>query len=209
MNEIDYKPNSHKFKEEQQKPKLEEKRVEKVVKGSVTIKKKSGVAKITESIISEDLPTVLSYIASEVVVPTFKELISNIITKGTDIALFGEAGRNRRSSTNAPYVSYNRFSERDRRDDRRSTNDYHSRSRLSYDSIVLESRGEAEEVLRRMDEILDRYQMVRVADLYDLVGVTGEHTDNKYGWTDLSTARVERQMGGGYKLRLPRALPIG
>jgi hypothetical protein len=58
-----------------------------------------------------------------------------------------------------------------------------------------------------MDEMLESYPCVRVADLYDLVGITGEHTDNKYGWTNISNAKVERDRDG-YRIVMPRAMPI-
>ena len=83
-----------------------------------------------------------------------------------------------------------------------------SRTTYSYDNIVLESRGDAESVLDSMGEIIDQYGMVKVADLYDLVGLTGSYTDNNYGWTNLSTAHVVRLNDGGYLIKLPRALPI-
>ena len=75
------------------------------------------------------------------------------------------------------------------------------------DNIILSSRGEAESVLARMDELVYTYGLVRVADLYDLVGVTGDYTDNKYGWTSLRTATIVR-VRDGYQIKLPRAVPI-
>ena len=65
-----------------------------------------------------------------------------------------------------------------------------------------------EEVLDKMFELLDTYQFVSVADLYDLVGVTGNYTDNKYGWTNLRGAEPVRMRDGGYALKLPKAYPI-
>ena len=52
------------------------------------------------------------------------------------------------------------------------------------------------------------YALDRFADLYDLVGITGEHTDNKYGWTNIRNAEIERLRDGGYRIKMPRALPI-
>ena len=72
---------------------------------------------------------------------------------------------------------------------------------------MLESRGEADAVLSRMDEIMEEYDIVRVADLYDLVGITGDYTDNKYGWTNIRDAKVVR-VRDGYKIQLPRAMPL-
>ena len=73
--------------------------------------------------------------------------------------------------------------------------------------MVLETRGEAEDVLSRMDELIDTYGVVSVADLYDLVGISCNYTDNKYGWTNLRNAEPVR-VRDGYMLKLPKALPI-
>ena len=58
-----------------------------------------------------------------------------------------------------------------------------------------------------MDELIDRYEVVSVADLYELVGITGNYTDNKYGWTNIRNAEVVR-VRDGYVLKLPKATPI-
>ena len=47
-----------------------------------------------------------------------------------------------------------------------------------------------------------------VADLYDLVGLNHNFTDNKYGWTNLRNAQPVRDRDGYYILKLPRAVPI-
>ena len=193
-----YQPNSHKFKEEQR----EKKKVEKVVNG--TVKTKPNTArKFTNIFISEDVSSVKSYIFMDVLVPAIKKAVSDIVRDGIDMLLYGES-KGRKNSTNASYVSYRSYSDRDRRDDRGG-----SRSRIGYnfDDIILESRGEAEEVLTRMDELIDTYGIVSVADLYDLVGITGNYTDNKYGWTNIRNAEPVR-VRNGYILKLPKALPI-
>ena len=71
-----------------------------------------------------------------------------------------------------------------------------NRSRHNFDDIILDSRGEAEEVLSHLVDLVDDYGMASVADLYDLVGITSNFTDNKYGWTNLSSASVSRVRDG-------------
>ena len=51
------------------------------------------------------------------------------------------------------------------------------------------------------------YGTVSVADLYDLVGISGNYTDNKYGWTNIRNAEPIR-VRDGYMLKLPKALPL-
>lgn len=82
-----------------------------------------------------------------------------------------------------------------------------ARSRHDFDEVVLTSRTEAEEVIDRLFEVVSRYGTATVADLYELVGITGTHTDNKWGWTDLRGAGVSR-VRGGYLLDLPEPQPL-
>ena len=200
----DYKPNSHKSKEKAAAVAKTEKKVEKVVNGTVKTKKKSEMNKIKDLFISEDAANVKSYILMDVLVPAVKKAISDIVTDGVSMILFGTTG-SRSSRGNSSFISYDKFSRRE--DDRRYSN-IRTRSGYNFDDIYLESRGEAEEVLSRMDELIDMYGVVSVADLYDLVGITGNYTDNKYGWTNIRNAEAVRVMGGGYMLKLPKALPI-
>ena len=140
----DYRPNSHRFKEEQKN--LPEKKVEKVVSGTVTTKKKS---KFADVFISEDIHNVKSYIIMDVLVPAVKDAIEDIITNGIRMILRGEtAAQKPKSGVN--YISYNKYSGRD---DRRYEST-RTRSGYSYDDIKLESRGEVEQVLSHMDDLI-------------------------------------------------------
>ena len=100
-------------------------------------------------------------------------------------------------------VSYTKYYDRDYDRPARSRGRYG----YDYDDIILDTRKEAEEVLDRMDDLIDNYGVVSVADLYDLVGISGNYTDNKYGWTNLRNADVQR-VRDGYLLKLPKALPF-
>ena len=200
----EYKANSHRSKEERKKKK--KKKVERVATGKVKTKKKSEIHKLTDVFISEDISSVKEYIIMDVLLPTVKKAISEMVTNGIDMLLYGEARGNRkdRGGSKVSYSKYYDYGDRDRDYDRRRTR---TRMGYDYDEIVLESRGEAEEVLERMDDLLDNYGIVSVADLYDLVGITGNYTDNKYGWTSLRNASVQR-LRDGYLLKLPKALPL-
>lgn len=200
----DYKPNSNRFKEEQkaQVP-AEKKKVEKVINGTVKTRKKSGIDKVRDVFISDDARNIKSYVVMDVLVPAIKKAISDIVTDGIAMLLYGDTNRGRRSYSN--YVSYDRISSRNGRDDRRDN--YRTRSGYDFDDVVLETRGEAEEVLDRMDELIKTYGVVSVADMYDLIGKSCNYTDNKYGWTNIRNAEPIH-VRDGYLLKLPKALPI-
>lgn len=194
-----YPSNSHKAREE-----VAEKKVEKVVSGKTSTKKKSGIRKLSDTFLSEDVSNVKSYISSEVLLPAAKKLVSDIVTNGINMLLYGEI-KNKKG--NSSKVSYSRYYD-DRRDRSR---DYRSpvvRNNFDYDEIIFETRGDAEAVLDAMYDILNQYKVVSVAELYDLASITTHnYTCNNYGWIDLRGSSVVR-VRDGYILKLPRALAI-
>lgn len=194
----EYKSNSHKSRQNQNDD-IPEKKVEKVVSGSVKSKKKNGLQKITNVFVPEDVDDVKSYIFEDIVVPAVKDIILDAVR-----AFLGVNGTSRGRSSTSSKISYRKYyDDRDRRDSALTR----TRTGYDYDDIILETRGEAEDVLERMEELIDMYQLVSVADFYDLVGVSGNYTDNKYGWTNVRNASVVR-VRDGYMIKLPKALPL-
>lgn len=93
---MDIKPNSHRYKAEQQAKLSEEKKVSKVTSGRVRTKKKSEIAKMKDSIISPEASGMQSYIFGSVLIPAVKKLMSDIVKDGIDILLYGDTRRSSR-----------------------------------------------------------------------------------------------------------------
>lgn len=203
----EYKSNSHVSKKAEAAG-LEpagEKKIEKVVTGNVKTRDNKG-RKFADIFISEDAANVKSYIVMDVLVPAIKKAVSDIVTDGISMILYGGTGggnRNRNSSSSK--VSYRSYYD-DRRDDRREER-YATRGRFDYEDIVFDSRGEAEAVRRQMFDVIDRYGFVTVADMYDMAGITPPYTSNNYGWVNIRSAEAIR-VRDGYVLKLPKASPI-
>lgn len=199
----EFKPNPPMSQREKNEA-VPEKKVEKVISGTAKTKKKTGVMKLADIFIEDDVNSVKSYIVGDVVIPTIKKTIYDVITGSLDMFFFGGTGGGKARST-ADKVSYRNYtsysSKRDTRPATRSVRGY------DYDEVVLDSRGEAEEVLARMDELMTTYGLVSVADFYDLVGITCQYTDNKYGWTNIRNAQVMR-VRDGYQIKMPKAMPL-
>lgn len=199
---MDYKPNSNRFKEQQKEATTTEKKeIKKVTTGKVKVKKKTGLQKMAGAMFAEDAEKVKSYILMDVLLPTIADGITDILKKSID-AIFGRksSGRDSRSSK----VSYRSYYDNP---DSRGTS-VKTRSVYDYDDIIFDSRGEAEEVLDRMDELVALYGNVSVAEFYDLAGISSEYTSNKYGWTDIHTAKIVRVSGDGYMIKLPRVMVL-
>ena len=201
-----YKPNTDRFREKEakkEKPVEQKEKITRVTQGAVRTRKKN---KFAENFLSEDVNDVKKYLIGDILLPTIKKTISEMVTNGIDLMLFGEV-RGKRSSSRSSRVSYRDYY--DRRDDHRDDRKNSRRSSYDYEDIILDDRGEAELVLDRMDEIIDNYGHATITDLYDLVGYDGgRYTDSKYGWTSLRGADVRRTRDGGYLLIMPAARPV-
>jgi len=201
--EVEFPGNSHKARVKKEEPK---KIIKKVIRGKVLKKKKTLWRRLTDTLLGEEVESVSSYIIHDVLVPAAKNTLSDIVSGGIEMLLFGDTkGRGRRDRGRS-YVSYSNYYKSDTPRDKREAS-VRNRSRHNFDDIVLDSRGEAEEVLNHLVDLVIDYEMASVADLYDLVGIESSYTDTKYGWINLSSARPVR-VRDGYLLDLPRAMPL-
>ena len=165
---------------------------------------KSGLNKFVDFIIGDDSKNVFSYLWNDILVPAAKNMLFDMIRDGAEMRIFGEV-RNRgvRNRQTGTYVSYDQISrDRDRREPRT-----HERKISKPDEVLIEDRAEAEEVLSRMYDYWETYGIVSLAEYYDLVGVAGDFTDNKWGWDNLKGSRILR-VRDGYIVDLPRMIPL-
>lgn len=204
-----YPPNSFKYKEEQKHASSEEKRVQKVARGPVKTKK-NEVRKIADIFISEDVSSVKNYIFMDVLVPAIKKAIYDIVTNGIDMFLYGGTGKGKSSSGGAK-VSYRNFYDQKSAGNSgyRGSESTNVRGGFNYEDIVFSNRGDAELVKQQMKDVIARYGVVTIADMYEMAdpNLTAPYTSHKYGWMDVSGAEAMR-VRDGYILKLPRAVPI-
>lgn len=196
--DISYPSNSHKSRniDKKEKPKPQ-----KIVKNGVVQKKKTLGKKLAESFLGDDTKSVGQYMIYDVLIPAAKSTISDMVSGGMERLLFGEVRSDKsHRGKNKSYVSYaSYYNNRDRE----TSSSQRSRNRYAFDDIILKSRGEAEEVISMLVDYIEDYGQATVGDLYDLVGVTSQFTDQKYGWENLSDAGVSR-VRDGYLLDLPK-----
>lgn len=214
MSEREYTPNSYKYKEEQKlaAEKNADKKIEKVIVGTATTKKKTELSKFAGKLFStEDMSDIKSHLIDDVLIPGIKNTILDIIIDGASRAL---GGRGRRSSST--YSGGSRVSYRDcyeRKDDRLTTGGAAARPRFDFDEIVFPTRGDAEAVRDQMTDVIDRYGFVTVGDMYDMADLPQPWTSQKYGWEKnpngnpmaLSSVIPVRD---GYVIKLPKASPL-
>lgn len=186
--------------------------VKPVVKGK--IRKRSSIFRsVKDEFISEDADSMGSYLLNDILFPALRDLINDICHGAIDAAFGGGGGRyrSRSSSRGSSYISYNRYyDDRDRRRRDRDDERYESRRRnRDFEEFIFQYREDAEDVLDRMCDYLERFGDVPVSYFYDLCGETvpGDFTADDWGWTNLAGARV-RNVRKGYIIDLPKVKPI-
>jgi outer membrane protein OmpA-like peptidoglycan-associated protein len=203
----DYPPNNDASKRAAQ----EEKKIERVTSDDPIRRKKSLGKQFKETFIGGDAKTAARYAVFDILLPAARDMVVESVSQGFEKLILGDSRR--RGGSTPPQagptgiVSYNRYSMGSRQSSAQRVMSRQARSRFDFDEIVLQSRSEAEEVIDRLYEVVSRYGSATVADLYELVGIHGSHTDNKWGWSNLRGTGVSR-VRGGFLLDLPEPQPL-
>lgn len=204
-----------------------QKRIDKVVEGEVIRRKRPLGRRFKDFFFgSVDAQSVWEYIVQDIFVPAAKDLIYDAGSGGLERALFHDESRHRRRhrpSRSSSRTDYNRLTRRyddrppfppadrrrdefrDRDRDRRPS--HGSPRKVELDDILLATRAEAEHVLDRLYDLINEYESASVSDLYELLGITSQYTDDRWGWMDLRGSGVRRTRDG-YLLDLPRPIPL-
>ena len=200
MERINYSSNSDKSRTETQEAGREKK--EKIIDGEA---KKTGsqTKKVLGAIIEEDAENIKQYIIWDVLLPTVRDGIRDVLVKLVE-AVFGRRPSSSSTVSSVSYKNYNRISTQPA-----STVRAAEQNPTTFDDVVVPTRGDAERLLSTLEDIADQYGIVSVADMYDLAGINTVYTEFHYGWDRqmLALARIERTREG-YILKMPRVKPL-
>lgn len=198
----DYAGNSNRDKgpAEEAKP-----RVEKVTEGVAIQRKKPLGRRIAENFTGADAHSVGQYVLFEVVLPRIKDLVFDVGESALRRALFGDSVKgsysSRSSSVAKPWTPYATVSTSGTKAAKQP-----AAPSDEFGEIVVETRGEAQEVMDKLGNLIETYGQASVSDLKAAVGISGSFTDESWGWVGLGGADI-RRVGGqnpGYALILPR-----
>lgn len=190
--------------------KVEEEKTERepirVVTDKAVIKKESSLAK---KIFVQDLKTTSKNVLNDTIIPGIKRLFSDMIKRGTDLIFYGTY-----TGSNNGYVNYNGISgTRSVSVTPMSTISRPQSSPVSsmpsiyqVNNVEFINSELAWEVLDEMKMYLGRNGMISVAEFYSAASQPFNHTDWKFGWTDLSTATVETLYNGRAHVILPKPI---
>lgn len=173
------------------------------------VKKDKSLEKMLSNFLATDSSNLKEYLINDVIVPLIKRGISSTV----DMLLYGKTRNVNDSGTyyvnNGKTTSYNSFY--------RSTNNLNTSQNSNipkthetsgYRNLAFETRGDAEVVLRAMQEYIINFNIVSAGDMYDMAKVpTDNYTLYDYGWTNLDNVDIIRD-GGAYVINLPKPSPI-
>lgn len=189
---------------------------EKVVKGKVTIPKKTLGEKLTETFVMADLESVVKSIVSDTIVPKIKSTICDIFESLPRMLLYGDgksrpkgSGSSASRNETTPYYKYNRPSNYDFGYGSAEPSAVPYR-RTSVENVEFENRSDAEAVLTELRERIYSEGCVNVNTFLTVIGRPEEHsyTKTQYGWNSLADARIEATRNG-WVLKLPKPVYIG
>lgn len=158
-------------------------KVEQVTTAKVVSPKKSFWSDVLKPFIFD---TVLP-----IVQPLFKEGVRAIGDAIMD-AVLNDARPQPQQRSNTPYHSYSRSTTKARKPV--------GNNRVA--NIVLTERREVSNIIDKLQDIIDQYEVATVADLYSLVGLPSKYVDNDWGWSDIGSPRTVR-VDGGFQIVLP------
>ena len=183
---------------------------------TVIKKKKSVWKKGVGLIISEDANTIGDFIIRDVVVPSIKNLLYDISVGAAGLLFHGDSKVKKKKnsffsgSSDSTYIyqnAYDRMYDKDKLPSAKNVTDKY-KGRIDIDDLILGTRPEATEVLEVLCDRVEMYGQVSCQDLYDLLDIgSAPHSAVKWGWKDLSTAKV-RSVREGFLIDLPPIVPI-
>jgi len=188
------------------------------------VRKESFIQRAAKTLFGSEPDGVVSYILWDVLIPAAKDTVQDMVTQGIEMFLFPDSsGRRGRSSKkyrddNRGVVSYGNLYRNDsnsppwrggsrqlRQPIAQSKRSRSAGPKSRLQDVVFETGGEAQEVLSIMNEILELYGEVTVADFYDVAGLEShaQATDNAWGWQSVANTTIGRSRDG-YEINFPR-----
>lgn len=202
---VDYGANSQKSKAPA--PAEEPRVVGPVISGTAVERKEPLRKKFLQAYAGDSAQSVGQYLVMDVIVPGTKNIIADLVTQGIHRLLYGGVRPPQggvRSNVGGSYRGYFNGGNGNNQPQQQSTPVVRQAQQpQGFGEIILQTRPDAELVIDSLRELIDQYGNAKVANLYSLVGMTGNFTNQSYGWTNLSRAGVI-PIREGYLLDLPQ-----
>ena len=188
-------------------------KVEKITTGKA-IQRKPPLGKRFMDTFFSGTSSVWGYVLHDILLPAAKDTIADVVSQGIERMVYGEGRSTSRRTGTRPtgpsgYVSYNRYSQSPPQREQQRTMSRRARATHDFQDIILATRAEAEAVIDALYDLVEKYNQATVGDLYGLVGIPAEFTDENLGWRDISRlGQGPKRTAEGYWLPLQKPEPL-
>ena len=197
---------------------------EKAIEGTAVVKRKSVGSRFKNMFTGVSLKDIADDVVDQAIIPGIKGILRDAGDRALDRWLgngFGGVvprGAARTMVTNVAHVAYNKFSAPSptvnvnaRPDINRPPMPMSRRGQAIHDfeEIEFQTRQDASIVLNLMEDRLQQYGTVSVAEFYGWADVRGNFTDQNWGWRSLAGSGPTRNPRTGmFTLNLPMPVPL-
>ena len=192
-------------KEPQKNEPVRPEHLEKVTK-SQTVERKPSISKrLFSYFISDDIEEIKRYLKDDLIIPSIKSGILSALEmmffhRTGGYGYFRPTDYSKPSNRNPTIYTYSSRQNRGYVDAGQV-----KMSNGGLKAILYKTRLDAETVLRSLDEQIELYGEATVMQYYDVSDIDSQFTDAKWGWKDLSSARIY-PAPGGFMIQMPRPI---
>lgn len=211
--------NSHNVNEPEKEVQPKKPKIQSVGTGKAVEQEPTFGHKFRTAFFGDSIHDVKEHLIWDVGVPFLKNAFVDLINEGSNRLFYGSSPNRPRGAagvtSRGSYTPYGAVSTGRNAEQRPGPNGpaarqarFRDRDTEAQRSVEFNTRGEGEMALESLRAYLEQYGAVSRYEMLDVANITGDFTDNKWGWNDLSDARVTRTRQGTYVLDMPVAYEI-
>ena len=181
--------------------KLVKEKAEALVNGKLSDSKPSAFRNFKDEVIKSDFSSITSAVISQIIIPKAVDLISNAFESGLYMLFHGDLKGYKSSSnkSNGGRTDYTIFSSNGARTVRTDNN-----SSIKYRDVCVTDLASAESIVMKIEDILDAYGEISVADIYSIANIRYSNDElNYWGWHAIRRTPIVKT-GNGYIIKMPK-----
>lgn len=200
----DIYPSNSKLQPPRIEDKIERREVKSVVDSKATVQKEPLLKRFIGLFVSEDAQEIKRYLKDDLIIPSIKtgilSALEMIFFHHTSGYGYWRPTDYTKTSQRPTTYSYGRSGQYTNAGQVKSVSG-------GVKSILYKTRMDAERVLMELNEQISMYGEATVMEFYTASDIDSSFTDAKWGWKDLSGARIY-PAPGGFTIQMPKVIPL-
>lgn len=164
-----------------------------------TVKRRT---RLSDIFTPEDTSSVASFVFTRLIIPRLQVLAVDTINAVARAIFLGERTSGPSRKTPGGYTPYQEYYGEEKKPASKLSSSKKTNGSFQFQDVVVDSYGDAQLILDRLDEQLDDQGYVTVSYLYEAAGLPCPFTGNYYGWENISSARIVTD-SDGYRIEMP------